>query len=174
MHSLYHLPWFHGSYHTPETCIIPLFILILVIMAHITFLKLISHPWKLVSHLCTFLKYMINTIWYGLFISHPISTVDQYQALKLKFSGWYGRLRLIWEVIWKSPYNTLYIYTQLYILYFQLLTIILITYMYIQKIMLHVHISLYSMYVYVQFYSANFNFPVKKRWNHRYIIKCKS
>jgi hypothetical protein len=112
--------------------------------------------------LTTPLKPYIYRVLYGLFhITSHINLRRPYQPENISLRAWYWSTVDMGCDMKKSISYCVY-------------TIILITYMYIQKIMLHVHISLYSMYVYVQFYSANFNFPVKKRWNHMYIIKCKS
>ena len=56
------------------------------------------------------LKYMINRLWYGIFISQPyqpetpISTRDAHISPRANM----GR-GLIWHVMWKMPYNNLYL-----------------------------------------------------------------
>ena len=57
------------------------------------------------THITTF-KCMINRLWCGIFISYPISTLDPISGLP---SAWYGYMGSIWCMIWKLPYNNLYI-----------------------------------------------------------------
>ena len=55
-------------------------------------------------------KCMINRLWHGNFHIIPhINPRHLYQPKGRGSEGWYGCLGLIWGMIWKSPYNNVYV-----------------------------------------------------------------